>query len=236
MGELVFHGKPYDVDEMGFLNDAGQWDEQFAEGMAPKLEIPGGLTEDHWAVIRYIRQEFEKTGDCPLVFSTCRANRLALRDLEALFPTGYLRGACMLAGITYRNRLVNYYGEPSLGSASRAERARLPTGPSRLVPDPDKIYRVDVFGFLVDPGEWDERFASNKAMEMKVPGGLSARHWEILNHLRGSFDETGTVPTVLECCRSKGIEMEELESLFPDGYQRGAVKLAGLCVRPRAPA
>ena len=234
MGELFFHGKPYDVDEMGFLNNAGHWDEQFAEGMAPKLGIPGGLTEDHWAVIRYVRQEFEKTGDCPLVFSTCRANRLALRELEALFPTGYLRGACKLAGITYRSRLVNYYGEPSVGLAPRFERTGLSAGPSRPVPDREKVYRVDAFGFLVDPGEWDERFASNKAQEMKVPGGLSARHWEILTYIRGSFDETGSVPTVLECCRSNGIELEELEALFPDGYQRGAVKLAGLCVRPLA--
>ena len=29
-----------------------------------------------------------------------------------------------------------------------------------LVPDREKVYRVDAFGFLVDPGEWDERFAS----------------------------------------------------------------------------
>jgi len=72
MGELFFHGKPYDVDEMGFLNDAGQWDDQFAEGMAPKLDIPGGLTEDHWAVIRYIRQgprrqasQRDPRGECP---------------------------------------------------------------------------------------------------------------------------------------------------------------------------
>jgi len=69
------------------------------------------------------------------------------------------------------------------------------------VPDLEKVYRVDVFGFLMDPGEWDERFASNKAMEMKVemkvPGGLSARHWEILTSIRGSFDETGSVPTLL---------------------------------------
>ncbi len=34
--------------------------------------------------------------------------------------------------------------------------------------------------FLLDPDEWDDRFALLKASEMKVPGGLTAEHWQIL--------------------------------------------------------
>ena len=75
-------------------------------------------------------------------------------------------------------------------------------------------------------------YATNKAQEMKIPGGLSKKHWQILWHLQEEFGRTGVVPTVIECCKAIGIELDELEILFPDGYQRGAVKLAGLCVRP----
>ena len=36
------------------------------------------------------------------------------------------------------------------------------------------------------------------------------------------------VPTVYEACADNGLELEDLEQLFSDGYHRGAVKLAGL--------
>jgi tRNA 2-thiouridine synthesizing protein E len=99
------------------------------------------------------------------------------------------------------------------------------------LPLQSKVYRVDAWGFLVDPAEWDALYASNKAREMKLPV-LSEKHWRVLDSLRTAFEETGTVPTVFECCKANGLELEELESLFPDGYHRGAVKIAGLCVRP----
>jgi tRNA 2-thiouridine synthesizing protein E len=219
MDAIAFDGKSYEIDRQGFLEKSEDWDESFAEGTAPFVGIRGGLTEQHWEVIRFIRNQFKETGDCPLVYSTCRAFGLRLREMEALFPAGYLRGACRLAGITYRDRFVDFFG--GLPHRVRGEE-----------PLSEKAYRVDVFGFLIDPSDWDESYAENKAREMKVPGGLSEKHLQILRQLRERFQETGVVPTVIECCKENGIELDALEALFPDGYHRGAVKLAGLCVRP----
>jgi TusE/DsrC/DsvC family sulfur relay protein len=235
MEKLIFRGRSYRIDDQGFLQDWQDWDEGFAEGGAPGVGISGGLTEQHWEVIRHIRARFKETGECPLVFSACRALGLRLRDLERLFPKGYLRGACKLAGITYRDRFVNYFGEPSSAPAPVAEGeepvAERPTPTPPEAPLRGRVYRVDAWGFLVDPAEWDALYASNKAREMKLPG-LSEKHWRVLDYLRTTFDENGTVPTVIECCKANGLELEELEALFPDGYHRGAVKIAGLCVRP----
>jgi tRNA 2-thiouridine synthesizing protein E len=232
MNEISFGDRSYRVDSLGFLMDPGEWDEDFAEGMAPMIGISGGLTDRHWEVIRYIRDEFRERGDCPLVFSTCRAKGLSLRELESLFPAGYLRGACKLAGITYRDRFVDFFGErgrptsPGVG----AKAARAPEGGPAVARE--KVYRVDVLGFLVDPAEWDEGYAAHRAWEMKLPGGLTDRHWQVIEYLRMTFDRTGSVPTVPECCDDLGMDLNQLERLFPDGYHRGAVKLAGLCVRP----
>jgi tRNA 2-thiouridine synthesizing protein E len=93
-----------------------------------------------------------------------------------------------------------------------------------------KVYRVDAYGFLVDPSEWDEDFAINKSEELKMPKGLTNEHWRIVRFLRGRFEQTGSVPTVYETCADNGIEIEDLERLFPDGYHRGAVKISGLRV------
>ena len=95
----------------------------------------------------------------------------------------------------------------------------------------DKVYRVNAFGFLVDATEWDEDFATNKAREMKMSGGLSERHFEIIQFLRRSHAMGQVVPSVSECCDALGIELDELERLFPDGYVRGALKIAGLCLQ-----
>jgi tRNA 2-thiouridine synthesizing protein E len=65
---------------------------------------------------------------------------------------------------------------------------------------------------------------------MKMPS-LTDDHWRVINFLRKRFEETGTVPTVYETCEENRIELENLESLFPDGYHRGAVKVSGLRVR-----
>lgn len=219
MSSFTHSDKSYAVDDQGFLLDFTAWDEDFAEGMAARMKILKGLTNEHWDVIHYIRDTFAKTGRCPLLYETCRMNGLLLRELKQLFPTGYLRGACKIAGITYR--------EGYLGMS------RLPTTAEDLnVITVKKTYTVDVRGFLVDPDQWDEYYAAYRAYDMKIPGGrLTDEHWRVIKYLRDGFAKTQTVPTVYEVCDACRIDLNELERLFPDGFHRGAVKIAGLRVR-----
>jgi tRNA 2-thiouridine synthesizing protein E len=210
-----FQGKDYQICGEGFLSNPKQWDEAFAEGMARTIGLRGGLSDEHWAVIRYIQKTFKRTGRCPSVYETCHVNNLFLSDLQRLFPTGYQRGPCRLAGITYREGFLQ---EKQKQRSAKRQTADLPT----------RVYRVDVYGFLVDHEEWDEEFAVAKAAELKIPGRLTDRHWDIIRFLRDSFTVNGTVPTVYETCQSNALDIAELERLFPDGYHRGAVKIAGL--------
>ena len=217
MGSFAFAGRSYQIDADEFLADAREWDENFARGMAPKIGIINGLSEDHWKIIRFIRDTFQHTGKVPLVYETCRTNRLHLQELRALFPAGYLRGACKLAGITYRDGYMDQSWAEEL-----AERATL--GVSK-----EKTYLVNVRGFLMNPSEWDKPFAIFKAHEMKM-SELTDKHWQIITFLRGGFEKNNLVPNVYETCEANGIDLEALEKLFPDGYHRGAVKVAGLRV------
>ena len=216
---FTYRNKDYGVDEKGFLVDFNSWDEGFAEGMSTELKILDGLTSDHWEVIRFIRETFEDAGKCPLVYETCRMKGLRLRDLRRLFPTGYLRGACKLAGITYKE---GYLGQAYLPSAAE----------DLNTISFDKTYETDVRGFLVYPDEWDEYYAGFRAYDMKIPGGkLTEKHWTIIRFLREKWEQANAIPTVYETCNATGIQLEELEELFPDGYHRGAVKIAGLRYR-----
>jgi tRNA 2-thiouridine synthesizing protein E len=218
MSRRTIGARAYDVDEAGFLRRLDDWDEDFADALAPSLGIPGGLTPEHWRVLRFIRERTREAGVTPVVYETCRSHGLLLRDLEELFPTGYLRGACRLAGCSSRQSYLRYvftHARP----------------PPEEEPVEDKVYRVDRHGFLVDPSEWDEDYAEHRAREMKMPKGLTRAHWRVLHHLRRLHSRGRGVPTVFEACASLGMDLDELERLFPDGYQRGAVKLAGLRIR-----
>ena len=47
MSTLEVKSKTYALDDDGSLIDPMQWDEDFAEAMAPRLGIPDGLTPSH---------------------------------------------------------------------------------------------------------------------------------------------------------------------------------------------
>jgi tRNA 2-thiouridine synthesizing protein E len=217
MSTVTFNGKTFEVDQGGFLVDPQKWDEDFARAMAPEARIPDGLTAEHWNVIRFIRQCFATDGRCPLVYQTCRTNDLRLDGLRRLFPTGYLRGACKLAGLTFRD------GSLESSWLNAAQQPREPEAERRT-------YRIDVRGFLIEPSEWDEDYAMHRAHDMKLPEGLTDGHWKVIRFLRERFGQTAAVPTVYEACEALALELDQLERLFPDGYHRGAVKLSGLRV------
>jgi len=219
MQTFDYQGTVYQTDSEGFLLDPVKWDQNFAEGMARQTGIVGGLSPHHWNVISFIRKSFSETGKCPMVHEMCRSLELRLADLKKLFPSGYLRGACKLAGLTYKEEEVHSSWLP-----------KQPVG-AVVKPMGERIYRVDIRGFLVDPREWDEEYALWKSREMKMPKGLTDRHWIVIESLRAHFEKHGEVPTVYETCEANQIDIDDLEGLFPDGYHLGAVKLAGLRVR-----
>ena len=253
MSKFCINGKSYIVDEDGFLIDFNQWDNAFAENLAPHLSIPGGLTAKHWEVIHYIRDWYIQKGVCPLVYHTCKMNQLRINQLKELFPTGYLRGACKLAGISYK---YTYYGNPDKPqllpydpdvfltfkysySENHGKPSVLPEKqkndalPKKQKEKPElseKHYTVDVCGFLIDPDSWDEQFAIHKAFELKQPEVLTEKHWQVIYFLRNRFTKNRTIPTVYDTCSHFQMEIDELAHLFPDGYHRGAVKIAGLRV------
>ena len=204
-------GKSYTLDEYGFLDPPQQWDEDFADGMARLQGIYDGLTQQHWDFISYIRKKFLTEKTLPLMVVACAENHLRLDKLKRLFPTGYFRGACRVAGVTYQFLCdVNIWHTYE-------------TAP-RLKPE----YRISPQGFLEDFHQWNERFAEAVAGEWDLPGGLTSEHWEIIRFLRNYFQAAGNLPTVYEVCDAHGLDLDGFRKLFPEGYRRGACRIAGL--------
>ncbi len=215
MRTVVVGSKKYTVDDRGFLLDPEEWDEDFARAMAAEVGIEDGLTEDHWRMLYFIRNTFHHINQCPLIYVACKNNHIGLGDLKKLFPAGWLRGACKLAGVTYREGYMQHmWLEGDIAHHTNTYNK--------------KTYETDEQGFLLNPGDWDENFAVHKAFELGIPGNLSERHWQIIRYLRKIYTNSGLVPTVYETCEANSVSLDECQSLFPGGYHRGAVKIAGL--------
>ena len=98
MPTFEVNGKSYAVDEDGFLEDPGIWN----EGVAKDFAISEGvseLTEDHWKVINYLRSYYLEFGIAPMIRKLCKETGFKLNQIYELFPSGPAKGACKLAGL-----------------------------------------------------------------------------------------------------------------------------------------
>ena len=98
MPDLKIEDKIFQVDGDGFLEDPRLWTEEVARLFA-KADGTGELTEKHWAVIRFIREHWEKHDMAPMVRKVCQSTGLKLREIYELFPMGPAKGACKIAGL-----------------------------------------------------------------------------------------------------------------------------------------
>ncbi len=204
-------GKTYSLDQYGFLHEPEQWDEDFANGMAPLQGIHDGLTKEHWDFITYVRAKFLEEKTLPLLVVACADNHIRLGKLKSLFPTGYFRGACRIAGLSHEfvcdvNIWHSYETAP------------------RLKPE----YEINSQGFIVDFHQWNKRFAELVADDWALDDGLTSKHWEVIEFLRNYYQVTNNIPIVYEVCQAHGLDLDALNELFPGGYRRGACRIAGL--------
>lgn len=98
MPTLELNGRSYEVDEDGFLEDPTVWNEDVARDFAG-TESVSELTEDHWKVIKYIRNYYLQFGIAPMIRKLCKESGFKLNEIYTLFPSGPAKGACKLAGL-----------------------------------------------------------------------------------------------------------------------------------------
>ena len=92
------------IDEEGYLVDPAQWNEQVAEALARQEHIV--LSDEHWAVIRFMREYYETHQIAPDARHVIKhlaeykgAGKAGRNDLFVLFPYGYVKQACKIAGM-----------------------------------------------------------------------------------------------------------------------------------------
>lgn len=91
-------GKTVPVDAEGFLVNPDDW----TEDMAPELAKEEGideLTDMHWQVIRFMRNDFLEKGQIPTIRRIKNVGGVNTSDLYKLFPKGPAKKAAKAAGL-----------------------------------------------------------------------------------------------------------------------------------------
>lgn len=92
------------LGEEGYLNDPSEWNKDIARMLAEDEEIE--LSDEHWKVLAFMREYYAEHGiaaDARFVIKFL-ANDLGYGDqararLFQLFPYGYVKQACKIAGM-----------------------------------------------------------------------------------------------------------------------------------------
>jgi len=93
------HGEvKVEVDEDGFLDDPAVWDETVAKALAT-TEGVDEMTEEHWKLVNYLRDYYQKFGIAPMIRKLCKETGFPLKKVYELFPSGPAKGACKVAGL-----------------------------------------------------------------------------------------------------------------------------------------
>ena len=95
---VMLGGKEIEVDEDGFIQQPDLWDETVARDLATQDGI-AEMTDDHWAVVNYIRNYWLKFEIAPLIRRLCKETGLDIDTIYDLFPNGPADGACKIAGL-----------------------------------------------------------------------------------------------------------------------------------------
>ncbi len=99
MALIECNGRQIELNEEGFLANPEQWDRQVAEVLAQTEEGIANLTDEHWAVINFIRDYYLEKNLAPMVRKMCMNTGFKLKRIYELFPSGPAKGACKVAGL-----------------------------------------------------------------------------------------------------------------------------------------
>jgi TusE/DsrC/DsvC family sulfur relay protein len=90
-------GHSVHVDEEGFLTQFDEWDEDLAEVLARQIGIE--LTDAHWKVIRFLREDFRSQGETATSRRVQTVGGVPVKEQFVLFPKKPAKKMAYIAGL-----------------------------------------------------------------------------------------------------------------------------------------
>ena len=97
MSTTTIGGRTVAVNEEGFLTDPTQWTEELGAELARLVGIE--MSEAHWQLIRFLRQDFEAMGETATLRRVSTQTGVPVKQLFALFPKKPAKKMAYVAGL-----------------------------------------------------------------------------------------------------------------------------------------
>jgi len=98
MATKTIAGTTVDVNDEGFMTDPAQWNKEIAAELAQEEGIPT-LTDAHWKVIDFARQDAGASGKAPTLRRITTVAGVSTKELFALFPKGPAKKVAKVSGL-----------------------------------------------------------------------------------------------------------------------------------------
>jgi len=85
-------------DAEGFMTDPNEWNEEIAAVLAAEEGIDE-LTDRHWAVIHFVRNEYAKSGQPPTLRTITKQSGVPTKEVYELFPKGPAKKVARISGL-----------------------------------------------------------------------------------------------------------------------------------------
>jgi tRNA 2-thiouridine synthesizing protein E len=97
MSVTTIEGRTVHVDGEGFLTEYDEWDEDLAKVLAAQIGID--LTDAHWKVLRFLREDFAKQGETPTTRRVQAVGGIPVKEQFELFPKKPAKKMAYIAGL-----------------------------------------------------------------------------------------------------------------------------------------
>ncbi len=97
MPTTTMNGREIAVDAEGFLTNPDEWDEDLALVLAANIGIE--LTEEHWQVLRFLREDYAKQGETATTRRVQSVGGVPTKRQFQLFPKKPAKKMAYIAGL-----------------------------------------------------------------------------------------------------------------------------------------
>lgn len=85
------------IDDEGFMTNYDEWDEEVGAALAAQIGIE--MTEDHWRVVKFLREDFKDQGETATIRRVSTVGGVPTKELFVLFPKKPAKKMSYIAGL-----------------------------------------------------------------------------------------------------------------------------------------
>jgi len=85
------------IDAEGFMTDSEQWNDDIGVSLAEQIGVE--LSERHWEVIRFVRDDYKAQGETPTLRRVSTVGGVPTKELFQLFPKKPAKKMSYVSGV-----------------------------------------------------------------------------------------------------------------------------------------